>query len=175
MSVSLRKASEPDAPFLSRICLLTCDAGKSGELLHDHPELPGLVYAVPYVKLPYTYGFVMVVDETQDVVGYILGATDTRNFERVANEEWWPPLRIKYPADGPNKLQGKKADENYAKLLSHASVAEDACIQFSTAHLHIDILDEYQRKGSIAITRCDPYLTSQQVGAGSSSRRRSNI
>lgn len=148
MTISLRKATEADAPPLSRICLLTCNAGKSGEGLYDHPELPGLVYALPYVKLPPTYGFVMVVDETKEVVGYILGATDTRVFERIATEEWWPPLKLKYPIEGPNKIQGKAADEQYAKLIHNMYIADEPCIKFSPAHLHIDILDEYQRKGS---------------------------
>jgi len=143
---SIRKATEEDAPSLSRICLLTCDAGKSGEHLFHYPELPGLLYAVPYVKLPFTFGFVMVVNETQEVVGYVVGTSDTREFERVAGKEWWPPLQKEYPTEGPNKIRGKEADERYARLIGNATAAEE-CIQFSPAHLHIDILGEHQRKG----------------------------
>ena len=42
-----RVVIQEDETALSKICLLTCDAGQSGESLHDYPELPGLVYAVP--------------------------------------------------------------------------------------------------------------------------------
>jgi len=132
---------------LSKICLLTCDVGKSGETLHDYPELPGLVYAVPYVKLPYTWGFVIERDDPKEVVGYILGATDTRAFENAARETWWPSLAPKYPVEGGHKITGKPADERYAKLISNMDVAEQECIDFSPAHLHVDILEDYQRKG----------------------------
>jgi hypothetical protein len=150
-SCSIRKASEEDAPSLSRICLLTSDAGKSGVNLHNYPELPGLLFAVPYVKLPFTFSFVMVADDTKEVVGYLVGASDTRKFERAANEEWWPALQQRYPTQGPNKIRGTAVDEKYARLMSNMSATEE-CIRFSPAHLHIDMLEEYQRKGNIVST-----------------------
>jgi hypothetical protein len=74
MPISIRQASVDDAPALSRICLLTADAGKSAEDLHNFPELPGLLWAVPYVHLPTTWGFVMVDEINGEVVGYIVGS-----------------------------------------------------------------------------------------------------
>jgi ribosomal protein S18 acetylase RimI-like enzyme len=126
---------------------LTSDAGKSGETLHDYPALPGLVFAVPYVKLPHTWGFVMERDDTKEVAGYILGATDTRAFEKAARETWWPSLIPRHPTEGENKIAGKAADERYVKLISNMDVTEQECIDFSPAHLHINILEDYQRKG----------------------------
>lgn len=76
-------AQADEAP-LSKICLLTCDAGKSGETLDGYPEVPGLLYAVPYVKPPHTWGVAMEREDTKEVVGYILGATDTRAFKKAA-------------------------------------------------------------------------------------------
>ncbi|KAJ7037529.1 acyl-CoA N-acyltransferase [Mycena alexandri] len=73
MAIKIRPASAHDAPALSRICLLTADAGQTAEHLHDFPELPGLVWAVPYVNLPTTWGFVMEED-SGDIVGYIVPA-----------------------------------------------------------------------------------------------------
>jgi len=144
MSIFIRKAVESDAPALSRICLLTADAGASAEHLHDYGELPGLVYAVPYVKLPTTWGFVMV-DEAKDnlVVGYTIGSKDTRAYERYAAETWWPVLAEKYPPS----LGKKPADVRYMNLLRNMPTASDANIAFAAAHLHIDILEEYQRQG----------------------------
>lgn len=144
MGISIRKALESDAPALSRICLLTADAGAPAEHLHDYGELPGLVYAVPYVKLPTTWGFVMV-DEAKDnlVVGYVLGSTNTRQYECHAAEHWWPALAEKYPPS----LAVKPDDERYMKLLRNMHTAPDANIAFAGAHLHIDILEEYQRQG----------------------------
>ena len=84
--VSIRAARTSDIPALSSICLLTGDAGVSAEANHNFPELLGLVYAVPYNQrsLRGTWGFVLVAElpEGEDeVVGYILGTTDTRGFE----------------------------------------------------------------------------------------------
>ncbi|KAF8917942.1 acyl-CoA N-acyltransferase [Mucidula mucida] len=118
MSTIIRKAGEADALSLSRICLLTADAGNSAELLHDFGELPGLVYAVPY--------------DEGEIVGY-----------SYASEHWWPPLAEKYPPS----LAQKPADERYMKLLRNMHTAPDANIAFSKAHLHIDILPTYQGKG----------------------------
>jgi len=140
MSVTIRKATESDAPALSRICLLTADAGASAEHLHDFGELPGLVYAVPYVKLSTTWGFVLVEESSDQVVGYIVGSKDTRVYERKVAEHWWPALAVKYPP----LLAMKPADKN---LLRNMHTAPDANVAFAGAHLHINIMEEYQGKG----------------------------
>lgn len=140
-------AMQTDEAALSKICLLTCDAGGSGESLHDYPELPGLVYAVPYVKLPHAWGFVMEREDTKEVVGYVLGATDTRAFEKAARDTWWPSLALKYPIEGEHKIAGKPADGRYAKLISNMDQIEQECIEFSPAHLHINLLEDYRRQG----------------------------
>ncbi|KAJ7590828.1 acyl-CoA N-acyltransferase [Mycena floridula] len=145
MTILIRAVRVSDEASLSRICLLTADAGKSAEPLHEFGELPGLVYAVPYVKLPQTtWGFVLEdMDRDGEVVGYILGSKDTREFEAYAGEHWWPQLAEKYP---PSKAV-RPADKRYMELLRNMHVAPEANIKYAAAHLHIDILAEYQRKG----------------------------
>ncbi|KAJ3819409.1 acyl-CoA N-acyltransferase [Lentinula raphanica] len=144
MTITIRKALDTDAPTLSRICLLTADAGSTAEALHDFGELPGLVYAVPYVKVPTTWGFVMVDDlRDNEVVGYIVGSTDTRAFESYTAEHWWPQLAEKYPPS----MAGKEADARYMNLFRNMFKASDACVAFSPAHMHINILPEYHQQG----------------------------
>lgn len=151
MPITIRRATGKDAPVLSRICLLTCDAGKSGEALHDFEELPGLVYAVPFVTLPTTFGYVMVDDAggQEEVVGYVLGTTDTREYERVARETWWPMQRARFPSVEEMEKNGigKEQDKHYIRLLENMYSALGANVAFAPAHLHIDILDKYQRQG----------------------------
>ncbi|TFK43409.1 acyl-CoA N-acyltransferase [Crucibulum laeve] len=139
----IREVTQDDAPALSRICLLTADAGVSAEVLHDHKELPGLVYAVPYVNLPTTWGFVLDDKSKNKVVGYILGSVDTRAYEQHAAQDWWPPLVEKYSSVTPTK----PADDRYINLLKNMHVAPDSNIAFSPAHMHIDILEDYQGRG----------------------------
>lgn len=142
-TITIRKATIDDAPALSKICLLTGDAGTSAEHLHDFGELLGLVYAVPYVNLPTTWGFVMVDEATNEVVGYILGSKDTRAYEKYAAEHWWPPLAEKYPPS----MAVKPADERFMKLFRNMDTAPEANIAFGAAHLHVDILEQYQKQG----------------------------
>ncbi|KAF7332031.1 N-acetyltransferase domain-containing protein [Mycena kentingensis (nom. inval.)] len=115
MSPTIRKATAADESALSRICLLTADAGKSAEALHDHKELPGLVYSVPYVHLPTTYAFVLVDGDV--VVGYIVGSKDTRAYEQHAEEDWWPKHAERFP---PNAMV-READKEI-----RSDAAEDA-------------------------------------------------
>lgn len=143
MTAIIREVSEQDEHALSKICLLTADAGNSAQHLHDYPELPGLVYAVPYVKLPTTWGFVLEDEASHQVVGYILGSKDTRAFEAYAKEHWWPPLAEKYPPS----IATKSGDVYYTNLLRNMYTIPQANIDFSPAHLHIDILPAYQGKG----------------------------
>ncbi|KAF8812571.1 acyl-CoA N-acyltransferase [Phlegmacium glaucopus] len=143
MALKIRKAAKGDTPSLSRICLLTANSGTSAEELHDFGELPGLVYAIPYVILPTTWGFVLEDEEHNEVVGYIVGSTDTCTYERYAAEHWWPSLAIKYPLE----LSTKAGDVQYAKLLRNMHTSPDMNISFSPAHLHINILPNYQKQG----------------------------
>lgn len=143
MPVIIRPATEQDEQALSKICLLTADAGNSAVHLHDYAELPGLVYAVPYIKLPTTWGFVLEDTDTKEVVGYILGSKDTRAYETYAQEYWWPPLVEKYPPS----IATKSGDMHYTNLLRNMHTAPQPNVDFSPAHLHIDILPAYQKQG----------------------------
>lgn len=143
MTVIIREARESDADALSRICLLTAKGGESADDLHDFKELPGLTYAVPYIKLPTTFGFVMVDDSLEEVVGYILSAKNTREFESYAAEHWWPVLAEKYPPS----LAQKPADREFMELFRNMHGKSDARVSYGAANMHINMLEPYQRQG----------------------------
>ena len=161
-SAFIRPVTPKDTPALSKICLLTADAGISAALNHsENPghEFPGNVYAVPYAVLKNTFGFVLVVKDTtesgeEEVVGYTLGATDTRAFEAEAERDWYPNLRERFPLSlsqdpGADSIESNLTaeDKRYIGLFHKPDSAYEACIEFSPAHLHIDILPEFQRQG----------------------------
>lgn len=158
----IREATESDAPLLSKICLLTADAGKSAETEHDFGELPGLIFAVPYVKLPKTWGFVLEDESAGEVVGYVLGSTDTRSFEH-AREHWLGTIVGNYS----NEVITKLSDKQYVGMLKNMDKAPDTCVNFSPAHLHISILEPYQRKsgGRKLMERAIEHLKGEGIDA----------
>ncbi|EIW82316.1 hypothetical protein CONPUDRAFT_123106 [Coniophora puteana RWD-64-598 SS2] len=163
MTITIRPVTPADRPQLRHICLLTCDAGQSGEDKHNYPDLPGHIYAEPYAtpELGHTWGFVLVDDEREsgkEVVGYVIGASDTRKWEADAAEKWWPTLQASETykplvssgadsvADGP-LIQPTEDDLKYIKTLKAFPPADEAQIKYSPAHMHIDLIPDYQSQG----------------------------
>ncbi|PSS37363.1 hypothetical protein EW026_g414 [Hermanssonia centrifuga] len=161
-TVSIRRATAEDSARLSYICLATADAGVSAESLHTAGELPGLMYAEPYVHVPEGFGFVLVDSSKpseghEDVVGYVLGTFDTRAFERSVKETWFPPYLEKYPLSAlksepsentPTHLRDLTPnDKHYIRTIHNPPSASCINVGFSPAHIHIDILPAYQRQG----------------------------
>ena len=156
----IRRATAADSPALSYICLATANAGVSATHLHSAGELPGLVYAEPYVHLPNSAGFVLVDPckaKPEEVVGYVLCTADTRQFERDLVEKWYPPYLEKYPLSAidvektdetPPHLRDLKPDDaKYIKLIHNPQCASQICLDRSPAHMHINILPAYQGQG----------------------------
>ncbi|KAJ3716640.1 acyl-CoA N-acyltransferase [Lentinula raphanica] len=150
MTLTIREARETDADAVSRICLLTAKGGQSADDLHDFKELPGLTYAVPYVKLPTTLGFVLVDDHNSssdddpgEVVGYVLASRNSREFDHYTAEHWWPALAEKYPPS----LAKKPADKEFMEFFSNPHGKSDARVSYGAANMHINMLEPYQRQG----------------------------
>jgi ribosomal protein S18 acetylase RimI-like enzyme len=141
--MQIRPVEPADLEALYEVGLRTGDAGEDASLLFDDPRLLGEVYVGPYVVLAAGIGFT-VLDDAGKPAGYILAAVDTREFEREAEERWWPPLRERYPltSDDPSA-----ADEELIDLIHHPELASDEVVADYPAHLHIDLLSHVQAKG----------------------------
>ncbi|KAG8757740.1 hypothetical protein FRC14_001569 [Serendipita sp. 396] len=151
MSLHIREATVADEPAVSRICLLTADAGKSAEGLFKSPELPGLVYAVPYLHLAAAWRFVLVEmdnESNEKVVGYILGSSDCRAFEADAAENWWPKLQPRYPRPPESdRDQYTGAELYYLDFIAKPHTTGQEVLDVYPAFLHINILPVHQGKG----------------------------
>ncbi|KAH7930737.1 acyl-CoA N-acyltransferase [Leucogyrophana mollusca] len=145
MPISIRPATMADEDAMSRICLLTANVGTSAVDIVTFPKLPGHIYVEPYLCLQSAWAFLLVDDEK--VVGYTIGAADTRAFEKDAEDRWWPPLREEYGKYLQDPADVKPGDLEYIKKIFSPRIAADATIAFASAHLHINILPEYQGKG----------------------------
>ena len=80
-------------------------------------------------------------------MGYVLGAHDTRAFEAHARADWFPHVRAPYANPPAPETGATDADKKFIRILYDPPAAPDAAVAYSPAHLHIDILPEYQRQG----------------------------
>jgi len=126
-----------------RVCLLTADDGQDATALVRDPRLPGHVWVGPYVT--FEPSLALVVEDSDGIGGYVLGALDSRAFER-RRERGWPPLRENYPeldaADYLSKL------ERYAiHDIHHAWPVDDELVSRFPSELHIDLVPRLQGRG----------------------------
>lgn len=144
-SVTVRPYRPGDLPALYDICLRTGEAGGDATPYYrqrDH-ELLGAVFAAPYAVLEPELTFV-VDDGHGQAVGYILGTGDTALFVKRFRAEWLPGVADRWPAP-----QGEPATpgEVMAGLLHAPERMVVPALAGYPAHLHIDLLPDFQGRG----------------------------
>jgi GNAT superfamily N-acetyltransferase len=136
-----RHATLHDLPGAYRVCLQTGDAGRDATGRYGDPDLLGHVFVGPYmVGEP---DLARVVADDRGVGGYALAVADTRTFERWAEAQWWPALRLRYPRRGG----GDTADDEIVRLIHQPPRTPDEIVRAYPAHLHIDLLDRFRGRG----------------------------
>jgi len=150
--VNIRKGMLSDIPYLYDVCLKTGDNGNDASALFFDPYLIGQYYAAPY--LFFHYGICFVAEYQYRPQGYILGVPDTVSFEKWMEEQWLPPLRLRYPKPfSPEIVRSEKEawilNNIHERRFPVESKSMDAPKWLSDypAHLHIDILPSLQGKG----------------------------
>ena len=140
--VLLRSAKIADLPDLLRVCLETGDSGKDATHLHKLPDLVGEIYVAPYVIHEPKFAYALVTDDR--VVGYLLGVLDTKAFENVLAEKYWPIAKAKY-----QKIDSEltPSDQELIKELDRQGFSDDSLIAKYPSHLHIDIVEAHQGAG----------------------------
>ena len=137
----IRPYRSSDRQALADICVETGDAGTGARGIFRDDALLGDVYAVPYAE--HDPSLVFVIDDgTGRVIGYVLGAADTDEFERWFHDTWWPSVRARYA--------GHDQSPRDAAILGNAERMGTAPSAFAAeypAHLHIDLLPETQGGG----------------------------
>jgi ribosomal protein S18 acetylase RimI-like enzyme len=142
VTATIRRVLPGDRDAVYDICLRTADAGDDGTHLYTDPLLPGHVWAGAYLALEPEHAF--VVDDVGRVIGYVLGALDSRAFEAELERAWWPALRARYPLDDPATAPGDRIARD---LIHHPARADEALVRDYPSHLHIDLLPVAQGRG----------------------------
>src|SRR5262252_8324639 len=82
----VRPYQASDLNDLYRICLLTGDGGNDATSMFEDPWILGHIVAAPYGLFEPSLAF--VAEDELGVGGYIVGALDSRSFERRLEADW---------------------------------------------------------------------------------------
>lgn len=137
----IRRYRPGDFDDVSRVCLLTADAGGDATGLFSSDDLMPDVYVRPYVLLESRFAW--VVESRGAARGYIVCAPDTRAFVARYREEWLP--RFVREHDGVEGFDGEERKLRGAGVTPERMLSPE--VDAYPAHLHIDLLPELQGQG----------------------------
>ncbi|CAM5650062.1 GNAT family N-acetyltransferase [Streptomyces atroolivaceus] len=139
----VRPYRHADQQALADICVRTADDGGDSTHLYPDPGLMPALFAEPYAHLEPDLVFVLD-DGSGRAVGYVLGTADTRRFVEAFRETWLPRVadRFPEPVGEPESLT-----ERMTALLHRPERMILPELDEYPAHLHIDLLPPWQRKG----------------------------
>lgn len=130
-----------DRAAVADICVRTADAGADATGMFRDDLLWADVFVLPYVDRHPDLASVVVSDDDR-VVGYIVAAPDTEDFEEWFGAHWWPTVYDRYPLEG--------ASDREADIIRYAQSRAPGQQRHAgeyPAHLHIDLLPELQGRG----------------------------
>jgi ribosomal protein S18 acetylase RimI-like enzyme len=167
----IRRSRPDDRAAVYDICLRTADAGGDARGLFSDPDLPGDVWAGPYLELCPELAFV-VEDDGGAVVGYAVAALDTRAFVAAYRERWLPRLAASRPAPlGPPTTH----DERALDALHRPETLLTPELPGFPSHMHLNLLPCGQGQGqgrALIETVCDALRAAGSPGVHLGVRRR---
>jgi ribosomal protein S18 acetylase RimI-like enzyme len=151
--MAIRSYRPDDLDAVYEICLRTGDAGSDASHLVSDPDLPGHVYAGPYLALCPELAFVL--DDDGAVAGYVIGALDTRAFVDAYRERWLPRLTSSHP---PPVAPPATHEERLLDVLHRPELLLTPSFPEHPSHLHVNLLPGAQGRGqgrALVETICD--------------------
>ncbi|EGX56137.1 acetyltransferase [Streptomyces zinciresistens K42] len=132
-----------DREAVEDICVRTAHAGGDSRPHYADPGVFPAAFATPYAVLEPDLAFVLD-DGRGRAVGYVVGAADTPRFVAEYRARWLPSVAARYPEpSGP----AATPDEEIALLLHTPERMLVPEVARYPAHLHIDLLPRWQRRG----------------------------
>lgn len=140
---AVRRYQPDDRPALYDICVRTgYEGGDARDVYPDHDLLP-TIFAAPYAVFEPELTFVLD-DGAGNAVGYVLGTSDTARFVEWFRGSWLPRVGERYPAPSGPPLT---MTESMITLLHAPERMVWPELAEHPAHLHIDLLPEWQGRG----------------------------
>ncbi len=125
------------------ICVRTAEAGGDARGLYRNEDVLAHNFAAPYLELEPDLAFVLD-DGAGNAVGYVVGTSDTVRFVADFRERWLPQVGHLYPPPAGEPADG---DELMALLLHTPERMIVPALADYPAHLHIDLLPDFQGRG----------------------------
>ncbi len=124
------------------ICVRTADAGDDARGQYSTDDLMGDLFAGPYLEIE--PGLAFVADDGGRAVGYVLGTPDTAGFVKQYADRWLPYFAGRYPEPPPPP---RTPEQDMIALGYHPERMILPELAAHPAHLHIDLLPGFQRRG----------------------------
>lgn len=144
-SAVIRPYRSSDDADLCDVCMRTADAGQDARARYADQTLLPDIFARPYAVLD--PGLAFVAEHAGRVVGYILGTADTTRFVSRFRDEWLPIAGPRHRPPPPEPDWAGDAEGAMAFLLHTPELMLVPDLAPYPAHLHIDLLPDYQRHG----------------------------
>jgi ribosomal protein S18 acetylase RimI-like enzyme len=125
------------------ICVRTAEGGAGAVGMYSTDKVMGDIFAAPYVTHEPQHAHVLD-DGDGNAVGYILGTADTAAFVRWYREVWIPETALRMP---PPAHPPVAPDDDMLALHHHPERMLVPELAGYPAHLHIDLLPQWQGKG----------------------------
>jgi GNAT superfamily N-acetyltransferase len=132
-----------DRDGVAEVCVRTAHNGGDSRHLYPDRQLMPTLFAFPYCRLEPELAFVLD-DGRGGVGGYIVGTADTERFARDVRDRWLPLVADRYP---PPDRPARTPTEEMIALLHRPERMVLPELKPYPAHLHIDLLPEWQRRG----------------------------
>ncbi|MDH6213983.1 GNAT family N-acetyltransferase [Streptomyces pseudovenezuelae] len=140
---TIRPYRPEDREALDDICVRTAHLGQDSRPFYADPGIFPVIFAAPYVHLEPDLAFVLD-DGEGHAVGYIVGTADTPRFVAEFRAKWLPLVSDRYPRNpGPPTT----ADAAMIPLLYDPERMIVPEVAAYPAHLHIDLLPDWQGQG----------------------------
>lgn len=132
-----------DRDALDDICVRTAHVGRDSRPVYADPGIFPVIFAAPYVHLEPELAFVLD-DGRGEAVGYVLGTADTPRFVADFRTKWLPKVADRYPE---HSAPPGTPDAHIVPLLHHPERMLVPEVADHPAHLHIDLLPDWQGRG----------------------------
>ncbi|MFF3615093.1 GNAT family N-acetyltransferase [Streptomyces sp. NPDC002580] len=139
----IRAYRPADRAAVADVCVSTADEGGDSRARYPDEELMPTLFAAPYCHLEPGLAFVLD-DGSGRAVGYVVGTGDTAEFVTRFRDTWIPRVAGRYPA--PTAPPRSPSEEMVGLLHRPERMLLPELADFP-AHLHIDLLPEFQRRG----------------------------